>query len=311
MKSLFIISSLVFGATAALSQPLASIEPNRAFNTPLMHIDSAQTQKTETAIAKTEGEGEAVKMVDAILFDTALIPCQDMYDYSWDSLHLDMPKVQPTDTVDVNLQLVETSCDYVHPCSGPITSNFGWRRYRMHKGIDIDLQTGDSVYAAFDGVIRIAKYNYGGFGHYVVIRHYNGLETLYGHLSKRLVIPNQTVKAGEVIGLGGNTGRSTGSHLHFEVLYRGCQINPNKIISFTDHKLKSDTVSLDIKDFKYTAKYKSGAPNPNSTMYYRVRSGDSLWRIAKRYGTSIDRLCRLNGISRSTTLRIGRTLRVR
>ena len=193
----------------------------------------------------------------------------------------------------------------------PITSDFGWRRYRMHKGIDIDLETGDPVYAAFDGVVRIAKYNYGGFGHYVVIRHYNGLETLYGHLSSRSVVPNQTVKAGEVIGLGGNTGRSTGSHLHFEVLYRGCQINPNKIISFNSNSLKVDSVFLDITDFKYTAKYASGAPNPSGVLYHRVRSGDSLWKISRRYGTTVDRLCRLNGINRNTTLRIGKSLRVR
>ena len=95
------------------------------------------------------------------------------------------------------------------------------------------------------------------------------------------------------------------------MLYRGCQINPNKIISFTEHSLKIDSVDLDITDFKYTAKYASGAPNPNGMLYYRIRSGDSLWRIGKRYGTSVDRLCRLNGISRNTTLRIGRRLRVR
>jgi len=269
---------------------------------------------TDSSITEIEGNGEVLfKKVDHLAFDTVLIPCADMYDFSWDSLNLDKPCVHPGDTsVNVTLGLVESSCNYHHPCDGPITSNFGWRHYRMHKGVDIDLNTGDSVYAAFDGVIRIAKYNYGGFGHYVVIRHYNGLETLYGHLSKRMVLPNQTVKAGEVIGLGGNTGRSTGSHLHFEVLYRGCQINPNKIISFEENALKHDSVDIDIKDFKYTAKYASGGASPSyGRVYHRVRSGDSLWKISKRYGTSIDRICKLNGISRNTTLRIGKTLRVR
>lgn len=255
-----------------------------------------------------------IKEIDPARFDTALVPCAHLYDFSWDSLNLDRPSVIPNDTtVNIDLVLVENQCDYHHPCGGPVTSNFGWRRYRMHKGIDIDLVTGDSVHAAFDGVVRIAKYNYGGFGHYVVIRHYNGLETLYGHLSKRMVVPNQTVKAGEVIGLGGNTGRSTGSHLHFETLYRGTQIDPNTIISFTDQKLKTDSVHLTIKDFKYTARYPSTASSYNASgvVYHRVRSGDSLWKISRRYGTTVDRLCRLNGINRNTTLRIGRSLRVR
>ena len=267
------------------------------------HVDSAAS---DTLL-------EVVKMVNANLFDTALIPCAHIYDYSWDSLNLDLPRVTKKDTcLDILLGLVENECDYVHPCPGPITSDFGWRRYRMHKGVVIDLVTGDSVVAAFDGVVRIAKYNYGGFGHYVVIRHYNGLETLYGHLSKRMVVPNQTVKAGEVIGLGGSTGRSTGSHLHFETLYRGTQINPNSIISFKDHSLKHDSIHLTLADFKYTVRSSSSASYaPGGKVYYRVRRGDSLWRIAKRYGTSVDRICRLNGISRNSTLRIGKTLRVR
>lgn len=275
-----------------------------------MEYDS--TKEMEAVMAdSTDTTATVVKMVDFLRFDTALIPCADLYDCSWDSLNLDRPGVRPSDTgLNVVLGLVEEECAYHHPCAGPITSNFGWRRYRMHKGIDIDLHTGDSVYAAFDGVVRIAKYNYGGFGNYVVIRHYNGLETLYGHLSKRIVVPNQTVSAGEVIGLGGNTGRSTGSHLHFEVLYRGTQIDPNKVISFKENELKDDSVQLTLKDFKYTAKTKSGY-TPGGQMYYRVRSGDSLWRISRRYGTSVDRLCRLNGISRNSTLRIGKTLRVR
>lgn len=255
---------------------------------------------------------EMIRYVDYLAFDTALIPCSDLYDYSWDSLNLDQPKVEPGDSsIAVTLPLIESSCNYHHPCEGRITSDFGWRRYRMHKGVDIDLETGDPVYAAFDGVVRIAKYNYGGFGNYIVIRHYNGLETLYGHLSDRFVVPNQTISAGQIIGLGGNTGRSTGSHLHFEVLYRGCQINPNKIISFSDNVLKMDSVYLCIDDFKYTAKSASGAPNPNGVIYYRVRSGDNLWKISRRYGTTVDRICRLNGINKNATLRIGKSLRIR
>ncbi len=276
-----------------------------------MEFDSSMERMDVVEVDSADTTSAQVKMVDFLKFDTALIPCSHIYDYSWDSLHLDKPCVRPSDTsLNIILGLVENECGYHHPCDGPITSNFGWRRYRMHKGIDIDLNTGDPVYAAFDGVVRIAKYNYGGFGNYVVIRHYNGLETLYGHLSARKVVPNQTVTAGQVIGLGGNTGRSTGSHLHFEVLYRGTQLDPNTVISFKENELKSDSLHLTLKDFKNTAKTKSGY-TPSSRLHHRIRSGDSLWRISRRYGTSIDRLCRLNGISRNSTLRIGKSIRVR
>jgi murein DD-endopeptidase MepM/ murein hydrolase activator NlpD len=236
-------------------------------------------------------------------FDRELIPCADLYNFSWDSLNVNLPKLDARDSAEgIELCLKSDDCGYHHPCGGPINSDYGWRRYRMHKGVDIDLETGDEVYAAFDGVVRISKYNYGGFGHYVLIRHYNGIETLYGHLSKRMVEPNQTVLAGEVIGLGGSTGRSTGPHLHFETRYKGLPINPNKIISFDSQSLKMDSLSLQVSDFKVVSP---------PVKYYRVRSGDSLWRISRRYGTSIDRICRLNGLRRSSTLRIGRRLRVR
>ena len=105
-----------------------------------------------------------------------------------------------------------------------ITDVFGYRprRRRMHYGLDIKVYVGDTIRAAFDGKVRVVK-NQGrrGYGKYLVIRHDNGLETVYGHLSKQLVKENQLVKAGEVIGLGGNTGRSTGSHLHFETRFLG------------------------------------------------------------------------------------------
>jgi len=248
-------------------------------------------------------EGKYVKWWD---FDKELVPCADLYNFSWDSLNLDQPKLDQRDSAEgISLCFIDDGCDYHHPCGGEINSDYGWRKYRMHKGVDIDLETGDPVHAAFDGVVRMAKYNYGGFGHYVLIRHYNGLETLYGHLSERLVVPNQTVRAGEVIGLGGSTGRSTGPHLHFETRYKGLPINPNQIISFDSGTLKIDTLSLQVSDFKAVAGGSGSSP------YYRVRSGDSLWKISRRFGTSVDRLCRLNGIKSTSTLRVGQHLRVR
>ncbi len=200
---------------------------------------------------------------------------------------------------------------FVTPIAGQVTSRFGPRRYRQHSGIDLNLNMGDTVVAAFDGKVRIASY-YSGYGYTVVIRHYNGLETLYGHFSKIIADTNQTVKAGDPIGCGGNTGRSYGSHLHFEVRYLGIPFNPEFVIDFENDRLLNDTLLLTAKHFKSFKGSHSGFGSSHAiAKYHKVRSGDNLSMIAKRYGTSVNRLCQLNNISRTTTLRIGRTLRVR
>lgn len=190
-----------------------------------------------------------------------------------------------------------------------ITSGFKYRRYRWHKGTDLDLVTGDSVFAVFDGVVRIAGYNRGGYGHYVLVRHYNGLETVYGHLSKKTVCPGQPVKAGELLGLGGNTGRSTGSHLHFETRFRGIAFDSQFMYDYANKKLKSRELVLLPKYFTYVNGLAYYAPN--GKMYHRIRRGDTLGGIARRYRTYVSTLCRLNGIRSTTILRVGRNIRVR
>jgi len=263
------------------------------------------TSKIDQTLAMITDSGMP-KMVSRESFDTALIPFAEVYEYSWDSLNVNEPHFDPTQkgwSEDINFT-DSTGCEYNHPCYGKINSDFGWRRYRMHKGIDIDLEVGDTIYAAFDGIVRIQKYNYRGFGNYVMIRHYNGVETLYGHLSKSLVKPNESVTAGQAIGLGGNTGRSTGPHLHFEIRYKGQAMDPNHFIDFNEGKLKSESVCIDRETFQYVIDLKK-------RQYYKIRPGDSLWKISRRYGTTVNRLCRLNGIKPSTTLRIGRTIRIR
>ncbi len=124
--------------------------------------------------------------------------------------------------------------------SRKITSRYGARWGGQHRGIDIKVYTGDTIYAAFDGKVRITKYNAGGWGYYVVIRHPNGLETLYGHLSKQLVKEDQIVRAGQPIGLGGSTGRSSGSHLHFETRLLGKAIDPAKMFDFESQDVTGD-----------------------------------------------------------------------
>jgi hypothetical protein len=195
--------------------------------------------------------------------------------------------------------------------STKITSPFGPRWKRMHNGLDVKVNIGDTIVAAFDGRVRIVKFERKGYGKYVVIRHDNGLETVYGHLSKQLVLENQLVKAGEPIGLGGNTGRSTGSHLHFETRFLGIAINPALMFDFAKQDIVADTYTFRKGRNTYST---AGSHNVASSQqaeirYHKVKSGDTLSRIAKLRGVSISTLCKLNRIKPTTKLRIGQVLR--
>ena len=191
-----------------------------------------------------------------------------------------------------------------------ITSKFGPRRRRMHNGIDVKVYIGDTIRAAFGGKVRMVKYERRGYGKYVVIRHDNGLETIYGHLSKQMVKEDQYVEAGEVIGLGGNTGRSTGSHLHFETRFLGQAINPALLFDFEKQDIVTDAYLFKKGNNRYRRSNTATSYASNGDIqYYKVRKGDSLSRIAQKTGTSIDALCKLNKISRRTTLHPGQVLR--
>lgn len=217
--------------------------------------------------------------------------------------------------------------DFVMPVPGVVTSRYGFRSGRNHNGIDLDLETGDTVVAAWSGKVRYAKFNDGGFGNLVIIRHFNGLETFYAHMSKLLVFPDQDVVAGEPIGLGGNTGHSFGAHLHFEVRFYDSPMNPEEVINFDKKYLKSENLFVHKGLFKVGAKPSSvhddNAPNENKvvqnkpatikpqTKYYRVKTGDTLTEIADRNNITVSKLCQLNGIKPSSVLIPGKSLRVK
>lgn len=192
--------------------------------------------------------------------------------------------------------------DFVMPTPNTrITSKFGYRWRRMHKGLDIKVNIGDTIVAAFDGKVRVVRTERGGYGKYVVIRHYNGLETIYGHLSKQIVSEDDVVKAGDVIGLGGNTGGSTGSHLHFETRFLGIAIDPALMFDFPNQDIVANT---------YTFKKKTATKASNTAAaYYRVRKGDTLSGIAASKRVSVKTLCNLNGIKSTSILRPGQMLR--
>jgi hypothetical protein len=230
-----------------------------------------------------------------------------VYYHDWITNDIHQRKFDFSEFKDTMVVVLNDSCDhYTPPIKGPITSSFGRRKWRYHYGMDIDLITGDTVRAAFNGKVRISTYSK-TYGNVVVIRHDNGLETIYGHLSKRLVKIDSVINSGTVIGLGGNTGHSYGSHLHFEVRYFDEALDPRDIISFENYKTHYDTLSISQCNFMYKEELKL----MSAIVYHRVRSGNTLGHIAGKYGTSISSLCRLNGISRNSILRIGQRIRVR
>jgi murein DD-endopeptidase MepM/ murein hydrolase activator NlpD len=232
-------------------------------------------------------------------------PAEDIYNNIWRSDRVNPYKI-PIDSMPDSVRI--DCSNFVVPVPGAITSVFGPRRYRFHYGIDLRLTVGDTVRSAFSGKVRIIDYEARGYGNYIVIRHDNGLETVYGHLSVVLVGLNQTVKAGELIAFGGNTGHSTGPHLHFETRYIGNAINPAHIIDFyTGHVIDKTYLLTKKKSFYYQREIKA----VQVARYYKVRNGDNLGKIAARNGTSINALCRMNGIKPKTHIKSGQRLRIR
>ena len=203
----------------------------------------------------------------------------------------------------VNLMLQNDLLSYYFsPCKGVVTSNYGWRDGKQHKGIDIDLRKGDKVSAAFDGKVRFSQ-KQGGFGNVVILMHPNGLETVYAHLSKLKVKPGDIVLSGQTIGLGGNTGHSRGAHLHFELRYKGHALNPGAFISFTEHKLQHHTITI-----KNT---KNGlCAFPSNAYLHTVSRGESWNAIAHIYGLKTIELMALNGVAMRYYLKVGQQVRV-
>jgi murein DD-endopeptidase MepM/ murein hydrolase activator NlpD len=245
------------------------------------------------------GIDSLISLVNTGNIDSTTIPAAKLYGYQWDNQLVnpynrrlvDMP-----DTITIYFS------HYCHPNKNVVTSDFGFRKgWRFHYGIDTRLKVGDSICASFDGMVRISKRGR-AYGNYVVIRHFNGLETVYAHLSKPLAKVNQVIHAGEVIGLGGNTGRSTGPHLHYEIRYLGQPIPPRNLIDWENFTAKSDTVNLNAQYFAYVKEIEQ-------IRYYVVHKGDTLSGISKKTGISVSKLCQLNNIKKTTLLRIGQRLR--
>ena len=255
-------------------------------------------------------------------------PAADLYE-DWDNTYAHKLTALP-DTFRIDLR------DFCMPTpSRVITSNFGSRWGRQHKGLDIKVYIGDTIRAAFSGKVRIVRYEAKGYGKYVVIRHPNGLETIYGHMSKQLVREDQEVRAGDPIGLGGNTGRSTGSHLHFETRLCGVALNPAIMFDFRNQDVVADSylfrrshyerdgaIATQLRganglygynpaDVNSTNMYKSQAQSSSraNVRYHKVKKGETLYSIARKHGTTVAALCKLNRIRKNVRLRTGQILK--
>ena len=250
-----------------------------------------------------------------------------VYDNHWNDNSTNPYGIEQKDLPDEwAIWLVDSLDQYHCPFQGSVyhRGKFGVRRGRRHQGVDLPLKTGDPVYATFTGKVRVSKY-WGAFGNLVVIRHDNGLETFYAHLSKRNVEVGDWVNAGDVIGLGGSTGRSTGPHLHFETRHNGFAFDPQWLIDFEKGTLRHRLFVLKKKYFNIYSNYeqdfedelkneeddKKEDAEREAMRWYTIKSGDTLGRIAINNGTTVNAICKLNGIKPTTTLKIGRKIRVR
>ena len=288
-------------------------------NTGKSDISKSTTQLMEARVSelmadrviKTNIATEKIATLEDLILEEEedlLFPADELYGSNWDTRWVD-PFRADKDVVFPDSCEIDCSV-FIIPIDVPlrVTSKYGPRRRRMHRGIDLKVQIGDTIRAAFDGKIRIRNFERRGYGNYLVVRHPNGLETVYGHLSKFLVSVNDIVRAGEPIALGGNTGRSTGSHLHFETRFLGQAIDPSEIIDFEQ--------GVPHKDVYVFHNVKINGRNSNiytssedKLVYHRIKSGDTLGKIARIYGTTVNELCRLNGIKPTSVLRIGQSLR--
>lgn len=273
--------------------------------------------------------------------DPLLVAADSVFTECWDTRAVNPYREKPDPIPDrFSIWVVDSLDSYACPYVVRPRSLFGYRHGRRHQGIDLPYPTGTPVPAAFDGRVRISDY-VGGYGNLVVIRHANGLETFYGHLSKRNVQSGDWVSAGDIIGLGGSTGRSTGPHLHFETRYKGAAFDPSWLIDFETGTLRHRLLKVRSWYFNPNQRYVQNVDDEDEIFrtdeedrllaeeqakkeaaaraaaeaaamrYHTVRSGDTLSAIARKYRTSVRELCRLNGIKETTVLQVGKRLRVR
>lgn len=304
---------MFFASSAMAKDKETRVKKQTEKHTQLMDVRVSELMADRVGFKKDILLKELESMDDVMLeeelaLEDLMYPADELYGSHWENKWVNPyrnSKVEFPDSAEIDCSR------FILPIDNEIkvTSKFGPRRRRMHNGIDLKVYVGDTIRAAFDGKVRIRSAERRGYGKYLVLRHPNGLETVYGHLSGYLVDENEIVRAGQPIGFGGNTGRSTGSHLHFETRFLGQPINPADIIDFENGVPHQDLYVF--RNMKVNGRKSNIYTSSNEQMvYHKVRSGQTLGGIARQYGTSVNELCRLNGLSKTSVLRIGQSIRV-
>lgn len=312
------------GKVVVLGQvmPHIAIEPVASGQAPITNvIDTIQTSMPGVSVLLFNDNTWRYFVSSSYVADAKI------FNRCWDTKEVN-PYKAPIDSLPEcwTLWLVDSLSSYHAPATGRVTSRFGLRRGRRHQGVDLSLQQGTPLYCVFDGKVRFAG-SKSGYGYMVIVRHNNGMETFYGHMSQIDVKPNDIVHAGDVIGLSGNTGRSTGPHLHFETRYEGLAFDPQRIIDFNTGVLRQRMMVLKRRYFDAASRYDQNFDDEflnmeddkkaleeaarKAMVWHKVRNGENLGSIARKYRTSVNAICRLNGIKNPNSLRAGKTIRVR
>ena len=311
---------------------------NKAFIIALMSF-ATLPMNGQDLLARQAPVDKKMKKVDSVALHRLIFqemlenPAADLYE-EWDT---EMTHYHNANGILPDTATIDLRGFHMPTPSRVITSNFGARWGRQHKGLDIKVYIGDTIRAAFSGKVRIVKNEPRGYGKYVVIRHYNGLETYYAHMSKQLVSEDQEVRAGEPIGLGGNTGRSTGSHLHFETRLCGVALNPALMFDFRNQDVTGDFYTYHRKRYASESARATRLRGANSDThnsrfdtdedddelaiaapeasfapevhFHKVKKGETLQSIARKRGMTIDALCKLNHIGKNIRLIPGQILK--
>lgn len=257
----------------------------------------------EVTIQRQMEEVKTIALRNMLLNEVNTVPSADIYP-EWVNTRVHFKHALP-DSFRIDLR------GFVMPTTNTqITDKFGYRprRRRVHNGIDIKVNRGDTIYAAFDGKVRITAYQRKGYGHYIVVRHHNGIETLYAHLSKKLVGANDNVKAGDPIGIGGNTGRSSGPHLHFETLLLGSCLDPALLFDFKNQDVTGDFYLYRRPGSKYIENGVVKIAGPEKK-YHKVKSGETIGKIARKYNVEEGVIFKLNKLNSRSIIRPGQMLR--
>lgn len=289
------------------------------------NTSSAHSKNHANLIASRNNSKSQIKLIEKNSFIDLLDDIEPEPDIYTEGMNSRL--VNPFNPANVpDKAIIDVRNYYMPTKTNRVNSNYGYRAKfgRMHKGVDLHIRMNDTIYAAFSGKVRLTNYEAKGYGNYIIIRHGNNLETVYGHLNRSLVKKGQTVRAGQPIALGGNTGRSTGPHLHFETRYMGYAINPNAIFDFANRTTHTDTYAFSKQTYKnarnYAPKtdvassqaataYQHGAQNNSNT--YTVKQGDSVSTIARKYGIARTRLLQLNNLKAGDILKPGQVIKVK